>query len=372
MKLVAVLAIVMALFARLVETVSAAIIEPPSVIGGGGSSTPAPVPDPVALFGLRSLPAGTNVSLRDLLAIYARENIEVVHASVYAETMVHDPNTRTYISFTVPTNELPDLEAISASIRAEELTFRVADTNDWISFSVTYSSSEGYALFYGGSGFRLERTATGWVVPKSALSLELYLASHIPLTLSNLFSVELMIRDQYGNVVDRRYIGASGSAVWLPTDILGLDGNLKFTFLKKEGDASRLVEVFYDLRDGRFLKPIKGNVDPAEITLSDFLVLPVGTNVVYYEARGWELFPKVVELKLTAETKVSVYAQTPEEVASGFTVKAARGALLPYVPITAGGYSEIILGPGTYFFSFDFPTFGKFREDKPVPYPGKG
>jgi hypothetical protein len=196
------------------------------------------------------------------------------------------------------------------------------------------------------------------VIPESALTNTVRLADYIPISMPDLKSVSINVRDENGNIIAVFSDQAYNNTVWTPIgENGGRWGEIIFTFFNP--DRGQWNQTF-SLRDGTIVKPLKKKYAPKFVT--EGLIVLKDTNAVYYAIGPNEIRPAVIQLTLTRDMDVSFHAWTQLEWATNCSYRAAlrpesTRKNFPLVPGTPTTLRQ--LKAGTYFFSFDLPTFGK-------------
>ena len=324
----------------------------------------------------KNLPIGS----RAKLASEAIRQVEQVYGGVYANGNLQPIDGTSYYKFAY-NSKTPMASEISAMVAKQNLSFRVANpTNDWLSYYMLCTASDGRTLFSGGSGFRLkwsEKGGGGWHVPQTALSFEPYLAYEIPIKRKGVIGARIVARDAGGNVNQYVYLQVSYNSddcmgtILFRSEYAGTGGELVVTYIDPDSGNWDSVEVAYSLKDdGQEIATVGGSFS-TKPSFHDIVTLTAPyaymTNIPSNNHIGTA---PLGELSVPTDMWIYFHADTSEgENADSVSILklGEEGADWHSEPIPANGppYVPLLIKKGVYHVEYGFP---QLRPPQPYNY----
>ena len=192
------------------------------------------------------------VSSKAAMVSYAKSQVRGGYVGFSSGASVNEMSSTNYAYANLPVGNC-DLFAVVDCLKTQTVSFAVArpDT-DYVSFFEDIYDQNGYGLFLGSSYGQSEMVNGLWTVPSSMLSLDLQLSSCIPISIANLVSAKLILRDDNGNVVQDQgqdvYNWGQGSFVYFSTYLIGCNGDFAVTV---DNGGGKYTTIVSSLRDNK-------------------------------------------------------------------------------------------------------------------------
>lgn len=311
----------------------------------------------------KSLP----INSRAALTSEAIRQVRVVTGSLWTQGNLQPTAGSSYFWLEYKTSK-PRKDEIRTLVSNQSLSYKVVNpTNDWMQFYMSCRNTDGYELFNGYSGFRLEYGRGGWQVPETARQFDSVLAYTVPMKLKGAIGARIVVRDERGYVTTERglqvkYDNDKGvGTVFFLSEYAGTRGELVISYWEPQPDGNmRQVDVAYNLSgDGEAIATTDG-VTSMKPDFKDIVTLnPPYVYLTFIQAKDHVGVYPLVEVTIPYPQWCFFHAGTIEgEIATAARIlklgsedaewkEYPMGPGIPYVPV--------LLESGVYHVDWVFP-----------------
>ena len=248
--------------------------------------------------------------------------------------------------------------------------YELADTNDPVFVWVEIVDEDWNRLFYGGHSFRVEKTETGWVTPRSALDVKLGMASHIWIPTPQASWGRLIVRHENGNVADFVNLDVWDGGTYFPEAYAGKYGQV---FLYGNDNDGNSISAAYTLTGSRiinepilalFSSQIENHVEFDDSSYPAGSIMPVWIVDPRVSSESYKpQAPPTIRVKTNGPRRIQVYqCEVRNDITKVLLEVSKQGYIRAAGEIEKTGFSiteegravEIDLSEaGEYFITFD-------------------
>ncbi|MEI6490246.1 MAG: hypothetical protein WCO16_00605 [bacterium] len=161
-----------------------------------------------------SIPASLPIGSPEQLMAFAVGQTSQGYISHSSSTMLSNNNSMSFIH--LMNGDIGDL---LTSLSNTNASFDVANTQDQVNTYVNVMNADWETMFWGSRNGNITKVNGEWKLPTTPVTM--HIADYIPLKFPGANYAQLVVRDQYGNIVDWRSMNASNDEITFKTALAG-------------------------------------------------------------------------------------------------------------------------------------------------------
>lgn len=341
---------------KLIITITAILLLPYFVKAGGTTTTAGTTPAATVLPS--SIPMKRDQVISRMLT-----QVKHLEVSVYASSILYSSSTVTNFNTDYLPVCQPKTSEILALLGSKQLVYNLADPkSDWVYLYAYYYDANWQPVFFGGTGFQLEKGSDGkWVTPTGANQVVLF-SNDQNYKVAGINQAYFVERDSNGNQIGWYSLNVDyqNGSFTFPFNLENRVGELYISYI--DPVTGQYATVAYDSETSKQIVPVGATTTASGKFDSVQTIVPVGRTITPALVQSYQGVGNsdVIEVEITANGAgwYTVVEQTTEnELPTTVRVWSISDTdAVPFTRTSSSLGTSVWLKAGINHITFDWPS----------------